>query len=293
MLTKTVQVEGLTFHTENFGTPTGPACLLIAGAMAPGRLWSDRFCQKLVSKGFFVIRYDHRDIGESSGVDWQKNPYTLSDLAKDAVGILDAYKIKKAHFIGHSMGGYVSEWIAVKFPERILSLTAISAGPIGATNETDLPLTPEETKIHDKTWQVLLGRKDGATLEETIQNFLPVWQYLNGSFPLDREMATSYTRDLLTRTRHPIRMGGNHELLMRGLDLNKHRGILQTITTPILLIHGEEDTLSLPRNARAVAHAIPTNTLIMIPKMGHMLFHRELEEKIAELVLDNTIQTNH
>lgn len=217
MLIKNVQVKGLTLHTENFGDPSAPACLLIAGAMAPARLWTDSFCKQLVAKGLFVIRYDHRDIGESSGVDWQKAPYTLQDLAKDAMGILDAYGIKKAHFIGHSMGGYVCEWIALDFPECILTMTAISAGPIGATTETDLPFTPAEKVIYEKTWKILRERKDGPTLDATIQNFLPVWQHLNGRFPLDKEIAIRYTQDLLTRTRHPIRMGNNHEQVVQAV----------------------------------------------------------------------------
>ncbi|MFI5334084.1 MAG: alpha/beta fold hydrolase [Chlamydiales bacterium] len=289
MKSQTIRVGDLSFHTENFGDRSGKPCLLIAGAMAPGRLWTDAFCQKLVSAGFFVVRYDHRDIGESSGVDWKKEPYTLCDLANDAKGILDGYEIKKAHFVGHSMGGYVCQWIALQFPERVRSMTAIGAGPIGATAETDLPLTAQEQTILDRTWKILLGRKDGATLEETIQNFLPVWQYLNGEYLLDEKMATAYTRDLITRSRHPIRMGGNHELLMANLNLEKHRDILRNITTPFLLIHGEEDFLCLSRNARALAHAIPNNTLVMIPKMGHMLFHTALEEKIAQLVISRGV----
>ncbi len=289
MKTKKIHVGELTIHTETFGDPSAIPCLLIAGAMASARLWTDRFCQLLVEKGFFVIRYDHRDIGESSGVDWQKARYTLSDLGKDAIGILDACDIKRAHIVGHSMGGYVSQRVAIEFPERVLTMTIISAGPIGATIETDLPLTAEEKATLDQTWKVLLGRRDGPSLEATIQNFLPVWQYLNGRFPLDIEMTKTYTRDLLTRSHHSIRMGSNHELLMQNLEIEKYRDILQKISVPTLIIHGEDDNLALPRNARALAHAIPNNNLIMIPKMGHMFFDPELETKIVELCLNYSL----
>lgn len=285
--TRKVQIDHLFLHTEHFGKDTDPTCLLIAGAMATAHFWTDAFCQTLAENGFFVIRYDHRDIGESSAIDWQTTPYSLLDLAKDAIGVLDAYGIKQAHFIGHSMGGFVCQWIALKFPKRVLSITAISAGPIGATPETDLPLSKEENTIQEKTWEIFLNRKDGASREAQIQSFLPIWRYLNGRFPLDEEMANAYTRDLILRSYHPIRAGNNHELVMRNLELEKYRDILQNIHVPTLIIHGEEDPLSLPRDGQALAHAISEVKLIMIPGMGHMLFHRELEMKIAKLLVNH------
>ena len=89
---KDVIVYGITIHTEAFGKSSDPACILIAGKMATARFWTDAFCQNLADQGFFVIRYDHRDVGESSEVDWQKTPYTMSDLAKDAISILGGEK---------------------------------------------------------------------------------------------------------------------------------------------------------------------------------------------------------
>ena len=85
---RTVQVGPLTFFTESFGNPKEyRPCLLIAGAMASARAWSDSFCRALAERGFFVIRYDHRDIGESSIVDWKTHtPYGLLELAEDALG---------------------------------------------------------------------------------------------------------------------------------------------------------------------------------------------------------------
>lgn len=281
---KTVQIKDLSFYTEHFGNSANPACLLIAGAMAPARFWTDTFCSHLANHGFFVIRYDHRDIGTSSGVDWKKAPYGLSDLARDAIAILDAYKIGQAHFIGHSMGGYIVQAIALEFSKRTLSICAISAGPIGATKETDHPLTDQEQAIQNRTWDIMLSRKDGPSKESMIQSFLPVWKYLNGHFSLDEPLANSYTRDLILRSHHPIQAGNNHELVMRSLNLEKSRGVLQKIDVPALVIQGEADPLVLPRDGQALAHAIPGSNLALIPGMGHMFFHRELEERIAALL---------
>jgi pimeloyl-ACP methyl ester carboxylesterase len=281
---KTVQIGDLYFHTEHFGDRNHPACLLMAGAMASARFWTDAFCELLVNHGFFVIRYDHRDIGESCSVDWQKFPYNISDLAQDAISILDAYGIKQAHFVGHSMGGYIAQTISLEFPKRAFSLCSISAGPIGATKETDQPLTDQEQALLSKTWEVMLSRKDGPSKESTIQSFLPVWRYLNGEFSLDEAMAEAYTRDLILRSHHLIKAGNNHELMMASLDLEKSRGILKRIDLPTLIIHGELDPLVLPRYGESVAHEITGSHLEIIPRMGHMIFHRGLEEKLANLL---------
>jgi pimeloyl-ACP methyl ester carboxylesterase len=273
-------------HTESFGNSADPACILIAGAMAPGRFWSDAFCQTIANHGLFVVRYDHRDIGESSAV-WQKKSYSLVDLANDAVAILDAYGINQAHIVGHSMGGHICQQMALDHPKRILSMTIISSGPIGATIETDRPLTAEEQKTLDKTWAVFLSKKDESALDKQIQGFLPVWRYLNGSIPLDEEMANAYTRDLLTRTTHSIRAGNPHELLMQNLEIDQKRGILQKIHVPTLVIHGYSDPLALPRDGLAIAHAIPNAKLLMIHGMGHMIFNRDLEKQIGQKLLEH------
>jgi|GEM_PF-65393 len=285
-----IKIGDIRLHTESFGNSADPACLLIAGAMAPGRFWSDTFCYDLANHGLFVIRYDHRDIGDSSAV-WQKKPYSLADLANDAVAILDEYGINQAHIVGHSMGGHICQQIAIDHPKRILSMAIISSGPIGPTIETDRPLTDEEQKTLDKTWAIFLSKKDESSLNKQIQGFMPVWRHLNGSIPLDEEMANAYTRDLLTRTTHSIREGNPHELLMQNLKIDQHRGILQKIDVPTLVIHGDSDPLALPRDGLAIAHAIPNAKLLMIQGMGHMIFNRDLEKKIAQNLL-KYFQTN-
>lgn len=283
MKTKNIQINDLFFHTEHFGDRKQTACLLIAGAMAPAHFWTDTFCEYLAEQGYFVIRYDHRDIGESSAVDWDKNPYTLYDLAKDAIGILDAYAIKQAHFVGHSMGGYICQRIALEFPTRTLSITIISAGPFNPAK--DRSLTEEEQVIQEKTWEILLNRQDGPSQETKIQSFLPVWKYLNGRFPFDESMALAYTKDLILRSHHQIRQGNHHELVMRNLEKERKNEIIQQI--PTLIIHGELDWLSSPKNGVATAQVIPESHLVIIPEMGHMLFNRELELKIAEFIVDH------
>jgi pimeloyl-ACP methyl ester carboxylesterase len=257
--------------------------------MSSARSWTGPFCKKLQQNQFFTLRYDHRDVGESSSVDWKKDPYSISDLAKDAIRILDAYGIEKAHAIGHSMGGYICQQLAIEFPHRLHSIATIGSGPLGATKETDQPLTLKEQATLFQTWHLLMKEKKASTLEEEVESFCHVWRHLNGKIPLDEEMAKDYTRDLLIRTNHPIQKGNNHQLLMQDLldSLGKRRDILQKIQLPTLVIHGEEDPLILPRMGKALAHAIEGAKLTMIPRMGHMFLNRELESELSQLLCNH------
>jgi len=282
---KDILVNNLKLHTESFGKSSNPACILIAGNMCPARFWTDAFCQYFAIHGFFIIRYDHRDVGESSEIDWQKAPYTMSDLAKDAISIMDGYGIKKAHFVGDSMGGWICQRIGIDYPERVLSLVIISAGPIEII---DVPLTvrsAKEQETLDKTASIFNSLKEGKTLEERIQNYLPIWRYTNAEIPLDEEMAENITRDFLVRTKN--RNFINHELMMQEFfSKMKKSKTLQKIMKPVLVIQGDKDPVVLPRHGKAVADAILKSKLIMIKGMGHTFLNRALEKRIAKIIFD-------
>lgn len=284
-----VKVEKMRLHVEVFGNQNNQACVLISGAMASARFWSDNFCEYIANHDYFVIRYDHRDIGESPAVDWKKHPYSLHDLAKDAIDILDIYKINKAHFVGHSMGGCVCQQLGIDYPKRCIDISIVSSGPIGATRDTDEPLTEGESRMLERTWKIFLEPKDESTLESHVKSFMSVWRYLNGDYFLNEKMAENYTRDLLTRTQHKIQVGNNHELLMKNLErsLNNNRDILKQIHIPTIVIHGEKDPIALLKYGKSIANAIKNAKLIVIPKMGHVFFNKKLEIKIANFLIEN------
>ena len=96
----------LELWTESFGKPDDPAVLLIMGAWNQGIVWPDEFCFDIAQHGYYVIRYDHRDTGQSSFVDYRAIPYDLDAMARDAVAVLNAYSIRKAHVIGMSLGKF-------------------------------------------------------------------------------------------------------------------------------------------------------------------------------------------
>jgi pimeloyl-ACP methyl ester carboxylesterase len=148
-----VKANGVELEYESFGREGDPVVLLVMGLGAQLTLWPDALCEKLTVKGFRVIRYDNRDVGLSTKFDAAGLPdmaqifagaakpaYTLDDMAADAVGLLDALKIEKAHIVGASMGGMIAQLIAANHPEKTLSLTSIMST---TGNPAVPPATPE------------------------------------------------------------------------------------------------------------------------------------------------------
>lgn len=146
MKEKIVKKNGIRLFTESFGCEKDPAILLIAGATVSMLYWDAEFCQKLSERGFFVIRYDNRDVGKSTNYEPGSTPYDIVDLTHDAISILDGYKIVKANFVGISLGGLISQIASIKYADRVSSITLISSGPWGDSD----PTIPEmDTRILD------------------------------------------------------------------------------------------------------------------------------------------------
>ncbi|MBA3814177.1 MAG: alpha/beta hydrolase [Alphaproteobacteria bacterium] len=175
---KVIQTNGLEFWTETFGKRENPALVLIMGSGGQGLLWPQKFCEELADKGgFFVIRYDNRDVGLSSTIDYQKSPYTLLDMAKDAVAILDDYDIRKAHVVGMSMGGPIAMLMEAHFPDRVASLTLMATTSDMRSNFAALqgkpspsPLSPPQPVIVE--WVKSYVANPPKTLDEKVEKFL-------------------------------------------------------------------------------------------------------------------------
>ena len=125
MAVKKVPSGKLEIWSEDFGDAANPTVLLVMGAGAGAVHWEPYLYEPLVAAGYHVIRYDNRDIGLSTWVDYEKDPYTVADMAGDAIAVLDAFAIDRAHLIGASMGGMISQQVALDHPERLRSLTSI------------------------------------------------------------------------------------------------------------------------------------------------------------------------
>ena len=271
-------------YVETFGEPDKEACLFISGAGANSSFWTDNLCNSLVKNEFFGIKYDHRDFGYSSKIDWDKNPYDFMQLAEDALTILDSLNVKNAHVIGHSMGGFIVQLLAIHFPERVISITSISS----STNSPSVPMPP------DKTWEVYLSNKPQGNFENDLNGFLKVWKYLNGTAKFDKELAIEYTKNLYERQKIDGALGASHVQAQETLTDRTEE--LQIINIPTLVMHGEEDYAVDKFGGIQTAESIKNAELVLIPKMGHIPFNYKIlarfEDEIIKFLNRNRKNSN-
>lgn len=273
--------------TESFGElKEDNAVLFIHGCGAHAYTWNDDLLQHFIEAGYFVIRYDQRNIGLSGPA---YGNFDMNDLAADAITILDDYGIDKVHLVGHSMGGMVAQFVAANYPHRLCSLTLISTAPVGMTPALEKPLSWDELKLSAQAAAYL-----SAPFPEDFKRALPLYlwglEFFNGDYPVDQEMAYDYVYKQYFRTRHPFAEGNSKQAavvfeLMRTLE--ERADIFHCIDTPALIIHGKKDALILvSRGGVALDSALQDSTLKVFPKMGHTFFNKGLIAEMCETMLD-------
>lgn len=254
---------------------SGPAMLLIMGIGAQRVFWDDRLCARLVERGFRVIRYDARDIGESSRLDHLAAPpplptlgrriaglpidapYTLSDMARDATQLLTHLGIDRAHVVGVSMGGMVAQHLALEFPERVLSMCSIMSAP-GARRFFFLT-----RPFALKTLLTPIPRDVEAAAEHVATLFTRIG---GPAFPADADALRAVGRIAFTRGASPRGFMRHLAAICASGDRTKR---LRAVKVPTLILHGEDDPLISVAAGRATARAIPGARLHVIPGMGH------------------------
>ncbi len=268
--------NGLNLCYDTFGDPKAPPLLLIMGLGAQMILWDEDFCSQLASRGFYVIRFDNRDIGRSSyfseivKIDLAAfamlqiqgkpipSPYKLRDMAADAAGLLDHLGIESANIAGASMGGMIAQEMAVHFPTRVRTLTSI----MSSTGNPALPgPTPEAAAV-------LLGAPPVGK-PAYIDTFCRNWKVLRaGSFPEDEARDPIRADRMYDRGLNPA--GVARQLLAIFASGNRTAS-LATVRAPTLVIHGVPDPLVRVEAGRATAAAIPGARILEIARMGHAL----------------------
>ena len=291
MAERLVKANGIDVWTEAFGDPGDPPVLLIMGAGAQGLLWPDGFCERLVVGHRYVIRYDHRDTGQSSFFDFTNEPYSLSDLARDAVGILDAYGLRRAHVVGASMGGMIGQILAIEHAQRILSLVSIMSTPGGGElastvveGETPASSLPSPSPEFIAKLKSLL-QNPPKTREERIERRLHIFRITAGSLAPFEE---NRLRELMEREHDRARnylAKENHRLAVAAEP--DRRPALAGVHLPVLVIHGTEDPICPYEHGVATAGAIPGAGLMPIEKMGHEL-PSAVWPRIADAILEHT-----
>jgi pimeloyl-ACP methyl ester carboxylesterase len=266
--------NGVEIEYEELGDPKAPPMLLIMGLGAQLITWDDGFCQELVDRGFRVIRYDNRDAGLSDKMEsagpadvmaayrGEAQPtYTLDDMADDAAGVLDALRMPAAHIVGASLGGFIAQLVAIKHPQRVLSLTSIMSGPGG---KDSVPPTPEAAQV--------LVRPAGSTRDEVIAGGLEAGRLLHGrENPFDEELERAKIGRAFDRAFY---RAGYGRQLVAVLAAQSRIPALRNVKAPVLVVHGLDDPLIPPENGRLVAAAVPGARLIELEGMGHNLPRR-------------------
>ncbi len=275
-----IQIEPhLRLWVETYGDDSNEAILFISGAGANSSFWSDKLCKNLANRNFYVIKYDHRDFGYSTKVDYEKNPFDVMQLTKDAITILDSLSVKKAHVVGHSMGGFIVQLLAIHYPDRIISMTSASA----STNSGSIPPPPP------KTWEIFMENNPTNNFNNDLEDFLKVWKYLNGTTEFNEELAIEYTKNLYDRQDIIGAIGDSH--VKAQANLTDRTEQLQQVKIPALIIHGEEDYLVDKLGGIQTAESLSNSNLVLIPTMGHVPFNQQIldrfEEEIIQFVVKN------
>ena len=269
-------VNGIDICYEIFGDANADPLVLIMGLGAQMIHWDDEFCEQLAARGFRVIRFDNRDIGQSGKLTGGKRltafemlrlrlfgisvaaPYKLIDMAKDTVGLMDALGLKSAHLVGASMGGMIAQEVAISFPQAVRSLTSIMS-------TTGNPKIPPPTR---EAGAVLMAPPP-KTKGEYIERFAKTWKILRvGSFPEDEALDPSRALRTYERGLNPAGVGRQLRAILAS---GSRKARLRDVRAPTLVIHGTVDPLVHPMGGRDTAASIPGARLMMIEGMGHAI----------------------
>jgi len=283
-----VCTNGIEIEYETFGDPSADPLLLIMGLGAQMILWEEGFCRLLAGHGHHVIRFDNRDVGlstrlEEAGVprirvmmeqvergERPEAPYRLSDMGRDAVGLLDGLGIDAAHVVGASMGGMIGQTVAIEHPERVRTLTSI----MSSTGHPGLPRAKPEAMA------VLLTpppRDREANIERAVEAARIIG---SPGFPFDEERIRARAARTYDRAFYPK---GLARQLAAILALGSRRKALEALRTPTLVIHGDMDPLVPVEGGLDTAEAVPGAELLIIEGMGHDL-PPEIWPRIADTI---------
>jgi pimeloyl-ACP methyl ester carboxylesterase len=262
MAERMIEANGVELCTEAFGDPADPAVLLVMGMGGSMLWWEEPFCRMVAERGRYVIRYDHRDTGRSVTYPPGRPGYGASDLVADAVGVLDAYAIPRAHVVGVSMGGALAQLIALGFADRVSALTLISTS-LAVPGDRELPGSTEELRRFFATARV--DPSDPGSAGEYLVAYSRVLAGPERRF--DERAVRALVRRDAERARDPA-AAGNHAALA---DEEAPPAPLSSIAVPTLVIHGTADPMFPLEHGRALAESIPGATLLTLAGAGHGL----------------------
>lgn len=283
-----VDTNGLTLAFNTFGDPSDPAILLVMGLGTQMIAWGDEMCRNLAETGFFVIRYDNRDVGRSTHFDSEPppitdmirrrgNPYTISDMARDGLGLLDELGIEHAHVAGASMGGFIAQTMAVEAPRRVDTLTLIMT-------------STGSRRVGRPTPKVILRmarRPATTTREETMREAIASYEVIGSPGIVDLDEVARLAGRGFDRGHDPA---GTQRQLSAVMAQPDRTPALRHLRIPTTIIHGLIDPLVAPSGGLSLARSIPGARFIGLHGMGHDLPRTAwptIEREIVSLATDN------
>ena len=281
--TTTVRVgDGVELWAESIGDREHPALLLIGGAAWSMDWWEDDLCGRLVERGRRVVRFDNRDTGRSSSWPPGEPGYTGEDLVTDAIAVLDAFGIGRAHLVGVSMGGGIAQCVALDHGERAATLTLMSASPI-AHEGRDLPgMTPALKELFADP----PPEPDWGDREAVIAYIVDAERVFAGPGDHDEAHLRRLAGRVFDRSDDIAASMINHWLL--GGD-GRERPSLGTLAgLPTLVMHGTHDPLFPLEHGRALAELIPGARFVELDGAGHGLAPRRLWDLVVDELTEHT-----
>ncbi|SDD48618.1 alpha/beta fold hydrolase [Nocardioides lianchengensis] len=265
--------DGVELCYQTFGDPDDEPLLLVMGLGGPMTWWDPELCRMLAGRGFFVIRYDNRDTGRSSRMTGRvgratlvraftgakvRAPYSIADLARDAVGLLDHLGLDSAHVVGVSMGGMIAQTVALDAPSRVRSLTSI----MSTTGKRSVGWQ------HPSLLPTLLGGR-GDSREEYVAGSVVMARLIGSpAYPEPEEGARLRGEETFDRGINPA---GVLRQMVAVLTQPNRGQRLRGIRVPTLVVHGLADKMVHVSGGRATAAAVPGSELLLVDGMGHDL----------------------
>lgn len=257
---------------ETFGAADKPPLVLVMGLATQMLGWPDEFCEALADSGFSVVRFDNRDIGLSTHLDEAgmpdlsplfagqpitSAPYSLADMADDTIRLIDAIGLGRVHLVGASMGGMIAQEVALRHPERLLTLTSI----MSTTAPNVGPPTPAASAV--------LFSPPATTESEAAERAITVYRVIGSpGHRLDEVALSARAQESFRRANDPAGVARQLAAIHASGDRTAR---LRDLAVPTLVLHGEDDPLVQVEGGRATAAAVPGARLVTWPGMGHDL----------------------
>jgi pimeloyl-ACP methyl ester carboxylesterase len=270
----TTQVQDVELYFETFGDPSGPTLLLVCGLGAQSVTYEDEMCARIAAAGYHVVRYDNRDVGLSTHLDDAPGDpmaalaaagageavdaaYTLSEMATDAIGLLDSLGVDRAHVLGSSMGGMIAQTIAIEHPGRVRSLTSLYS----TTGEPEVGSPDPEVLV-----SLLSIMVPQTTRQGRIDSGVALARLIGSPDVFDEARVRARTEVTVDRSYDPA--GVSRQMVAILASGSRAEGLAQ-LSVPTMVLHGDRDPLVNISGGRRTAEVVPGAELRVLEGMGH------------------------